>query len=130
MKRFILNVQKQEWHYCTRYLIHNKQGSVQLDIVKPAAFRHEYTAIIWALWVVEDGRNFGLATALLEKAEEIAASLGHKEVALEWNIRDSPRWVFHWYERRGYEERFFSECGSMMFKQIENNNNNNQENGE
>ena len=124
MKGFILNVQKQEWYYCTRYLIHNKQGSVQLDIVKPAAFRHEYTAIIWALWVVEEGRNFGLATALLEKAEEIAASLGHKVVALEFKLKrdDTPQWAFDWFKRRGYKAWY----STKMYKQLETNYNTSQ----
>ena len=125
MKGFVLTVHKQEWHYCTRYLIFGRQGSVMLDIVKPNTIRRDYTALIWGLWVTEEARQFGLATELLSKAEEIAASLGHKEVALEWNIRDSPRWVFHWYERRGYEERFFSDYGSTMFKQLKKDNNNN-----
>lgn len=129
MKRFILNVQKQEWHDYTRYLIHNKKGSVHLDIVKTGVFRHEYTAIIRALWVVEDGRNFGLGTALLDKAEKIAATLGHKEVALNWSIRGNPKWMSHWYERRGYDERLFSLYGSLMFKQLKKDNNNNQDNG-
>ena len=129
MKGFILNVQRQEWDYCTRYLIHNKQGSVQLDIEKPNAIDRTYTALIWGLWVVEEGRNFGLANALLDKAEEIAASLGHKEVALECDNRHSPRWLYDWYERRGYKELYFGEYSSLMYKQLKDNNNNKQDNG-
>lgn len=118
MKGFVLTVHRQEWHYCTRYLIFGRQGSVMLDIVKPNAIRRDYTALIWGLWVTEEARQFGLATDLISKAEEIAASLGHKEVALEWNRRDTPQWVLQWYNRRGYAERYFDDYGIMLFKEL------------
>lgn len=118
MKGFVLTVHKQEWHYCTRYLIFGKQGSVMLDIIKPNAIRRNYTALIWGLWVTEEARQFGLATELLSKAEEISASLNQKEVALEWDRRDTPKWVLHWYNRRGYSERYSNECSIMLFKKL------------
>lgn len=108
-----LTVHKHEWYTCTRYLIFNPHGSVMLDIIN--GWR---TPLIWDLWVSEPSRRSGLATKLLDKAEEIAASLGYAEVRLEWDKRDTPQWVHDWYVRRGYKEIQWDEYISTLYKRL------------
>ena len=108
-----LTVHKHEWYTCTRYLIFNPHGSVMLDVITGGR-----TPLIWDLWVSQPSRRSGLATKLLDKAEEIAASLGFAEVKLEWDKRDTPQWVYDWYVRRGYEEIQWEEYISALYKRL------------
>ena len=97
-----LCVHKQEWNFCTRYIIYNEHGSVQFDFVKDG-YEARRDVLIWSLWVNEDARRKGIATLLMDKAEELAASHGKRCVYLEWYRGETPSWVCDWYERRGYK---------------------------
>lgn len=108
-----LTVHKHEWYTCTRYLIFNPHGSVMLEIINGVR-----TPLIWDLWVLEPSRHSGLASKLLDKAEEIAASLGYAEVGLGWDRRDTPQWVYDWYVRRGYKEIHWNEYISTLYKRL------------
>jgi hypothetical protein len=61
-----------------------------------------------------------LATRLINLAEVIAKKNGHKSVFLEWEAKNSERWVLDWYLRRGYEEREFDRYGtsSLLEKKL------------
>jgi hypothetical protein len=48
-----------------------------------------------------------MASMILHNLEAIAKREGHKSVFLEWELKNSPRWVLEWYERRGYEVKEF-----------------------
>jgi ribosomal protein S18 acetylase RimI-like enzyme len=70
------------------------------------------TAWIWDLWTDPVDRNKGMASMVLHNLENIAKREGHKSVFLEWELKNSERWVLEWYERIGYEVKEFDGRGS------------------
>jgi ribosomal protein S18 acetylase RimI-like enzyme len=78
------------------------------------------TAWIWDLWTDPVDRNKGMASMVLHNLEAIAKRDGHKSVFLEWELKNSERWVLEWYERRGYEVKEFDGRGSycLMEKKL------------
>ena len=50
---------------------------------------------------------------------QVAKEYQGKTIALEYNNRETPKWVRQWYERLGYEEKVFGRYYSLMVKQIE-----------
>jgi hypothetical protein len=46
--------------------------------------------------------------------EAIAKREGHQSVFIEWELKNSERWVLDWYFRRGYEEREFDTHGTYV----------------
>ncbi len=96
-----IKVQEQIWSDFTRHLIYTVGGSVQLEFYDPPA-DDGTTAYIGNLWVDESHRRKGIATALMDKAEEIARERQHEHVTLFWAILSTPRAILEWYERRGY----------------------------
>lgn len=79
---------------------------------------YDVTAEIYALCVNEEVRKQGYATALMDKAEEIARKNGHKAVYLYWSQLEAPRWVLDWYYRRGYEAVGFSKHKIELIKKL------------
>lgn len=75
-------------------------------------------AFVWNLFVDEKYRKKGVAEALLKVAEKDAQSYKCDHMALEWYLKDSPRWVFDWYVRLGYEEKEFGKDCSLLVKQL------------
>lgn len=75
-------------------------------------------ALIYALWVDESHRGHEVGAHLLEAAEAQAKKHCAKSVALEWDNSDTPKWVLHWYEKLGYEERAFGRHNSLFVKQL------------
>jgi GNAT superfamily N-acetyltransferase len=78
------------------------------------------TAWIWDLWTDPVDRKQGMASMILHNLEAIAKREGHKSVFLEWELKNSERWVLEWYERRGYEVKEFDGRGSycLMEKKL------------
>jgi ribosomal protein S18 acetylase RimI-like enzyme len=78
------------------------------------------TAWIWDLWTDPVDRNKGMASMVLHNLEAIAKREGHKSVFLEWELKNSERWVLEWYERIGYEVKEFDGRGSycLMEKKL------------
>ena len=112
-----LNVQEQRWSTFTRYIIFSQKGSVIFEKHNNPLSWGGYT-YIYGLWVVEKYRKNGIARQLLDKAEEIARSLGCEDVCLEWE-NTTPKWVFEWYIKKGYEELEWNYNGSLLIKRFD-----------
>ena len=97
-------IQKQTWHSHTRYIIFDTEGGcVQINLYTE---KQDFgsTACIYALWVDENSRRKGIATRLLDRAEEIAKREGHKSITIDWYLDDTPKAILEWYKKRGYIE--------------------------
>ncbi len=107
--------QFQKWNENDIIILMEEDGlaSVQLVLYKE---KRDFggTAWIWDLWVDPLERKEGTATKLLKMAEEIAKRKGHQSVFIEWELKNSERWVLDWYFRRGYEEREFDTHGTYV----------------
>ena len=112
-----LTVQEQRWNTFTRYIIFSRRGSIIFEKHNNILPWGGYT-YIYGLWVVEEYRKTGIAGQLLDKAEEIARSLGCEDVCLEWE-NTTPKWVFDWYIKKGYEELELSCSGSLLIKRFD-----------
>lgn len=95
----MITIQKQTWLTRTIYLLTTEGGSVQLSV-----FKKQNDAFIHNLWVDEPHRRKGIATALLDAAEEIARHEGQKFVRTYWRDAESPDFMYDYYRRRGYED--------------------------
>lgn len=76
---------------------------------------------LFALWVDETLRRQGLASRLMDRAEQIARENGHEYVYLDWSIKESPNEIFEWYVRRGYDDVAFSvgeNANALMRKKL------------
>ena len=116
-----ITVYRKDWHDCTRYILATEGGSAQLDVRGSHRFEDiipEPIAYFWDLWVEESNRRQGIATALIEKAEQIAKEESFSQIVLEWEEENTPLEIFKWYERRGYDERMFGNGYSFMVKQL------------
>ena len=118
-----MKIQEQKWHDFTRLLITEYNpieilGSVQVELYNEPQDDYGTTAYIYGLWV--DSRRHGYATALMDKAEDEARKRGHKIVALQWKLEDTPREIFSWYVRRGYKEKSFDgrATWALMIKEL------------
>lgn len=120
----IIRCQGQKWPKFDRVVIaaidpfDNLMGTVQLELY-PKKKRFGASAYLYALWVGADYRRAGVAAALMHDAETIAADRGHKAIALEWSVEESPMWVCQWYARLGYDEKEFTPgYAALMIKKI------------
>lgn len=110
-------VQRQVWHDYTKYLIADGYGSVQVGLYdKEQSFGG--TAFIYGLYVCPSYRGNHLGEALLDQAEFCAKHAGHKSVFLEWEEKDSPKWVLEWYLRLGYKEVESDKQGCLLKKEL------------
>ncbi|MBD5306540.1 MAG: GNAT family N-acetyltransferase [Bacteroides sp.] len=119
----MIQIQKQTWYTRTLYLLTTECGNCQLDIYPDGHVDGGVKACIHNLWVEEECRKSGAATALMNTAEELARRAGVDAVYLEWDSRDTPRWVLEWYRRRGYDEVEFGCLGCLMKLTFKNNHN-------
>jgi GNAT superfamily N-acetyltransferase len=106
----MIHIQRQRWEELidkTLYLLTTDGGSVQLEIYDDADLFPDLhgsnRAYIFRLWVEEGQRNKGIASALLNTAEEIVRRNGIDAVYLNYH-KKAPRWIYDWYVRRGYKE--------------------------
>jgi ribosomal protein S18 acetylase RimI-like enzyme len=78
------------------------------------------TAWIWDLWVSPFDREKGLARQMLTNLEYLAKREGHKSVHLEWEAKNTERWVLDWYLRQGYEirEQNFDKTYALLEKKL------------
>ena len=96
----------------------------QVGVVELAVYKHgehEDEALVWNLYIDEAHRRKGLAKQLMEEAHKTAKHLGAKTCVLEWDLKESPRWVAWWYARLGYDEKEFSDVYALMKLQLNNN---------
>lgn len=95
-------------------------GTVEVAVSNTGDRKGE--ALIWNLHVLEPLRGFGYGRRLLAEAEETARLSGCHTTVMEWDGKDSPRWVLDWYFRRGYDEKEFGRDCALLKKTINNNN--------
>lgn len=57
-------------------------------------------------------------TKCVVNSVEQARKQGLKTVCLEWERKDSPKWVLDWYLRQGYDEKEFGRDCEFLVKQI------------
>ena len=112
-----LSVQEQQWSTFTRYIIFSKKGAVIFEKHKNPLSWGGHT-FIYGLWVIEKYRKSGIGRQLLDKAEEIARSIGCEDVCLVWE-NTTPKWVFEWYMKKGYEELEWGYNGSLLIKRFD-----------
>ena len=96
---------------------HDGECPQQMGVVELAVHKHgehEGEALVWNLYVDEPHRRNGLARRLMDEARKTARHLGARRCALEWSLRESPRWVAWWYARLGYDEKEFSDEYALM----------------
>ena len=112
-----LSVQEQQWSTFTRYIIFSKKGAVIFEKHKNPLSWGGHTCI-YGLWVIEEYRKSGIGGQLLDKAEEIARSIGCEDVCLVWE-NTTPKWVFEWYMKKGYEELEWGYNGYLLIKRFD-----------
>lgn len=99
-------------------------GEVQAGIVEVTVFKtgeRQGEAYVWNLHVAEPCRGRGYGRALLSAAYDVARLAGCRTVTLEWDERDTPRWVLDWYVRQGFDEREFGRGCAFMAKAVSEN---------
>lgn len=116
---------KHRWPGKFRYIIAEETpkgtASVQLELFDTPQDWDGFKgrAFIWGLWVDEPIRRQGVATRLMDRAEQIARENGHETVFLEWSIKESPIEISYWYNRRGYDEKSFTPgVNALMCKKL------------
>jgi N-acetylglutamate synthase-like GNAT family acetyltransferase len=81
-------------------------GLLDLELEPASGVLHDTAArggVIWHVAVHPDYRRRGIATALVDRAVELAREAG-LELVQAWT-RDDP-WVHDWYEACGFEQRY------------------------
>lgn len=89
------------------------RGMVQFEFVDGQDYGYIYN-----LYVQPNFRRKGLATALLKQAEMRIKQNGRNIAALEWERKESDRFVISWYARNGYEEKEFSNEAALLMKNL------------
>lgn len=122
-KDYYIRYYRTRWTDCDNVVISlffERGGDTQIGIVEIKIFhgKNEGKAYIWNLHVSENHRGKGYGRALLSDALNIAMCADCKEVALEWDKRDTPQWVYDWYARNGFEVTEFGKGYAMMKKII------------
>lgn len=103
MNNNMIKVQHQIWKDRTTDLIFEEGGTVHLDIYdEPISLIYPVKSYIYCLYVDEDKRKQGIATRLLQKAEQLAKEAGMTEVYLDYN-KVVPNDILEWYIRNGYK---------------------------
>ena len=75
-------------------------------------------AYLWNLYVESQHRRHGCAHLLLQTAEQEALRHQCHTASLEWELRESPRWVLDFYTRQGYAEREFGKDSAWLAKKL------------
>lgn len=94
-------------------------GIVEVTVFKTGDRRGE--AYLWNLHVTEDCRGRGYGRALLSEAYDVAMLADCDRITLDWELKDSPYWVFDWYVREGFDEREFGRGCAFMVKPVKEN---------
>ena len=117
------------WPTCDNVVISlcEKWGGVpvQVGIVEVRVFKdgkHKGEAYLWNLFVNPECRGRGYARILMQAAYDRAQESGCHTCVLEWDMKESPRWVFQWYTRLGYDEKEFGHDNALMKLPIKENN--------
>lgn len=112
-------IQYQKWKDEIRILITDEQnyGSVQVSIpCYDSRISGKADALIYALYVDTACRKQGVATKLLQLAEQQAKLDGVKIIGIEFDKEESDRFVLDWYFRSGYKP--FSKRSKLLIKKL------------
>ncbi|MCF0203306.1 MAG: GNAT family N-acetyltransferase [Bacteroidaceae bacterium] len=96
-------------------------ATVIVDVIKEKTPGQRFDvgdAVIWNLCVHESCRGERYGRQMLADAELRARQHGAKTAYLEWDGRDSAKWVLDWYRRSGYEEAAFGENYELLKKEL------------
>ena len=96
-------------------------ATVIVDVIKEKTAGQRYNvgdALIWNLCVHKDYRGERYGRQMLAEAELRAKQYGAKVAYLEWDGRDSEKWVLDWYMRSGYEEVEFWRDYELLKKEL------------
>ena len=113
-------IQKQIWKDEIRILITDEEnlGSVQISIpLYVSDIFGKADALIYALFVDDTHRRYGVAKRLLQLAEQQAKLNGVETIGLEFNKDDSESFVLEWYLKNGYKP--FSKESCLLIKKLE-----------
>lgn len=112
-------IQKQTWKDEIRILITDEvnHGSVQISIpLYHSDIFDKADALIYSLYVNTAYRKQGVATKLLQLAEQQAKLNGVQVIALEFDKEESKNFVLDWYLREGYKP--FYEESNLLIKKL------------
>lgn len=112
-------IQKQTWKDEVRILITDEQnfGSVQISIpCYDCRITGKADALIYALYVESGCREQGVATKLLQSAEQQAKLNGVQVIGIEFNKEESESFVLTWYLKNGYKP--FSKRSKLLIKKL------------
>lgn len=112
-------IQYQKWKDEIRILITDEQncGSVQVSIpCYDSRISGKASALIYALYVDTVYREQGVATKLLQSAEQQAKLSGVQIIGIEFNKEESESFVLDWYLRSGYNP--FSKRSNLLIKEL------------
>jgi len=103
-----------EWPTVKRavFMADNGRGCVIVEIPKG---KKPY---LYNLNVMPDCRKGGIATTLMDAAEDWAREQGADCITLAWSLSEAPYWVFDWYVRRGYDEKEIGSKCALMEKRL------------
>lgn len=103
----------------TRYILTTAHGAGILETFsRPLPHLNDATAFFWSLQVDQAFRCEGIAAAIIETAERIAAEEGCPKIALEYYPKVTEKFVREWHERRGYNATIISDDCFLMEKQL------------
>ena len=112
-----------EWNDCDNVVIslYENGNAYQIGIVEVCLFKtgkRAGEAFIWNLFVREEHRGKGYGRALLSDALDVAMLADCEKATLEWERHESPKWVYDWYVREGFDESEFSDSYAFMVKTL------------
>ena len=108
----------QNWETYKRAIIVSDEGSVFVDLYQQPIYdiSDPIKCVIWGLFVEESFRNNGVATQLLQYAENIIKQSGESLVAVIYE-NTTRLWVLEWYIKSGYEFRQrLSDTDTLLIK--------------
>lgn len=89
-----------EWPTITRAVFVTTDGAGCVIVDKET----DKDAYLYNLNVRPEYRRKGMASRLMDEAEEWCRERGWEWIILGWWSSEAPRWVLEWYGRRGYDK--------------------------
>lgn len=112
-------IQYQKWKDEIRILITDEQnhGSVQISIPRyECNISGKADALIYALYIDNRYREQGVATKLLQSAEQQIKLNGLQIAGIEFDKKESESFVLAWYLKIGYKP--FSKRSKLLIKKL------------
>jgi len=116
-----VKVYRTKWPTCDNIVVSAWEDQKQIGIIEIRIFKedpYKGEAYFWNLHVNAERRGKGYGRTLLKAATYIAKNSGCNVATLDWDIKESTKWVFDWYTRNGFEEREFGRDCAFMVKKL------------